>query len=759
MMGLSSAFIILLTTIAFSFTACEAPTGGSSSTLFSKNIVGSTISISSQTASPTPSVTDIPTAAPIPTATPAPTATPVPTATNMVASFPPTAAEQANLFATAKTSPHPRLLWGTQASDLLPFIQGKIQKGASTSSQVFNYYTQLKAYADKLVAGAAISDPRASGGTDILWTSRDAEERMTALSVMYRITGNVAYANAGLRDLTAIMSFTDWEPSDFLATAEMTYAASMGFDGFHDWLTPAFRTQLINAIYQKGWTPFSQQYVGALQLAPGVGWPNTVDNWNTVCNSAMLASALAVSGEVTAAQQPLLSQNITYAFNSLVTGVSEFYADGGFPEGSNYWSYANRYLVVLMSSFETSTGSDLALGNLPSIANTGYFITTLVSAPLAPVNNAATAPCGTVANYGDAPAMIGNQSAAFYYALRFGDPVLLQSAENLAASGLMLGEACDPSDPPNFGTASFLFEAQGEQRGLSPSANTQRALDQEFLGPTGMASLRGSWTDPMSASAFIKGGSVAQNHGHLNLGGVIFNWAGTQWISESPGENYGVPDYFVLPERWSLYRASTLGQSELSFCTLSGNGCNNAFSTPTADYCGLDQCSLSTSLDSYSLSSFNGNSLSFANLSPLLTTPQAGSVSLDLNADYANIQWTRTLKLGATTKYGNRTMLEISDSFATSSPSCFYAWTLQTSVPSAVVSKDGESVSLSDGLGHSVVIEKDPNEPQTAGTFNVQNIVLDSPQLPAGSLKRISYTGSCVTSGALKGLGFLIEPQ
>jgi hypothetical protein len=502
-----------------------------------------------------------------------------------------------------------------------------------------------------------------------------------------------------------------------------------------------------SALYNKGLVPYSSQYVSVQNSGPGIGWPNTEGNWNSVCNSALLAASLAIAGELSASQQTLLSQLTGWAFKSLVNGIDEIGLDGGFPEGTNYWSYANRYLTVLMSSFETATGSDLSLGNLSSIADSGNYMFSLIEAPLSPVTSSSEA-CGIGANFADAPSTIGNQSALFYYASRFNNSAYLAAAEG-----------CSTSNPPNFGSAAFLFEAQTEQKNMLPSSTTSKALDQQFAPVTGVVALHSSWSNPQAASAFFKGGSIEQEHGRLDLGGIIYDWAGTRWIEEPANDNYNLPGYFDATQRWTYYRNSTIGQSTLAFCTQSS--CSNSFLASTADFCGLTKCSSSGSFDAFALTSFNENTAASATFGALSTEAASGSVSLNLNGAHPGVaQWTRSVTLGASTKYGDRTNLNVKDTFSgTSSASCTYAWVAQTSVSSVQVASNGASVTLSDGKGHTVVIQKDPSQTVSAGSFHVQNIVLDSPQNIAATLKRISYEGTCTSSSSTYNLSFIVVPQ
>ena len=67
-------------------------------------------------------------------------------------------------------------------------------------------------------------------GPRLLSVSRDCLERIYALALAYRWTGDEKYAAKAREDLLQVCAFPDWNPSHFLDTAEMSHAVGIGYD-------------------------------------------------------------------------------------------------------------------------------------------------------------------------------------------------------------------------------------------------------------------------------------------------------------------------------------------------------------------------------------------------------------------------------------------------------------------------------------------------------------------------------------------------
>ncbi|EAY04735.1 DNA polymerase epsilon, catalytic subunit, putative [Trichomonas vaginalis G3] len=67
-------------------------------------------------------------------------------------------------------------------------------------------------------------------GSDLLGVSREALRRISYMSITYYLTKNQTLLERVEQELLNVCSFSDWHPSHFLDTAEMTTVVSIGLD-------------------------------------------------------------------------------------------------------------------------------------------------------------------------------------------------------------------------------------------------------------------------------------------------------------------------------------------------------------------------------------------------------------------------------------------------------------------------------------------------------------------------------------------------
>ena len=123
-------------------------------------------------------------------------------------------------------------------------------------------------------------------GRRLLDKSREALRRVFFLSYSWRMTSETRYLERAEKELLAVSSFSDWNPSHFLDVAEMTMAVSIGYDWLYKGLPEGSRKIVKEAIIEKGLKP---------SLDPKYNsWLIASHNWNQVCNAGMTYGALAV---------------------------------------------------------------------------------------------------------------------------------------------------------------------------------------------------------------------------------------------------------------------------------------------------------------------------------------------------------------------------------------------------------------------------------------------------------------------------------
>ncbi|MDR2773586.1 MAG: hypothetical protein LBC19_02380 [Tannerella sp.] len=131
---------------------------------------------------------------------------------------------------------------------------------------------------------------RVMTGKRLLSVSREAIRRIFYLSYAVRMTGEDKYRAKAEKEMLAISTFKDWNPSHFLDVAEMTMALAIGYDWLYDALPESSRRKIADAILAKGLDPALNSSNAWYLTAP--------HNWNQVCNAGITFGALAIGEDL-----------------------------------------------------------------------------------------------------------------------------------------------------------------------------------------------------------------------------------------------------------------------------------------------------------------------------------------------------------------------------------------------------------------------------------------------------------------------------
>ena len=187
---------------------------------------------------------------------------------------------------------------------------------------------------------------REMNGARLLDTSREILKRIFYLSYAFVTTEDMDYARRAEREMLAVSSFTDWSPTHFLDTAEIVLALAIGYDWLYNVLPVHSRSIIGTAIYEKG--------LRMTENSENAWFFSSSNNWNSVCNAAMLCGALATLERAPEYCKALIDKCI--GSNKLALAAYE--PDGVCPEGFGYWEYGASYQVMLAAALQSALGSD-----------------------------------------------------------------------------------------------------------------------------------------------------------------------------------------------------------------------------------------------------------------------------------------------------------------------------------------------------------------------------------------------------------------
>ena len=432
-----------------------------------------------------------------------------------------------------KMPPHPRLFLRPEQ------VRNRLREQLKTSMG--------EALAGRLRADADIllkmpPSTRLVKGRRLLEVSRRVLLRVTTLTAVWLFTGERCYADRALLEMEAAARFSDWNPSHFLDTAEMTAALAIGYDWLYPLLSERQRTEIGTAILEKGllasWPPRQAGW-----------WVNSRNNWSQVCHAGMVLGALAVAER----DLPLAAKTIRRALVQVPATMLRIYApNGAYAEGPGYWAYGTEFNALLIAALESALGSDFGLLSVPGFNRTGEFIAATV------------APTGKVFNYADCAERIGIEFARIWWANRFRRPDCFHSQIRRQFFDYT-GERLQPrlyreDDNLRLMPLALLYLDNLVEGSSRPPRSYFSGAEAE----TPIAVHRSSGEDD-ALYLGVKAGSPGSSHGHMDGGSFLIEADGVRWTCDLGINNYAkiekyVPDLWQRRPHSGRYRVFRIGR-------------------------------------------------------------------------------------------------------------------------------------------------------------------------------------------------------
>lgn len=365
-------------------------------------------------------------------------------------------------------------------------------------------------------------------GRRLLHISRAFLKRALFLGAAYRLTDNEAFAQKLTTEARAVADFSDWNPSHFLDTAEMSLGMAVVLDWIRPALSPETREILAAALLEKGlkagMTPNPQP------------WYFSGNNWNQVCFGGMLAAALVLRER----NPEMLDHYLGHAAARVWHALEAYAPDGAYVEGPGYWDYGTHFSVITIEMLRRHDGDDLGIARYPGFLESARYL------------YFTRGPSGLSFNFSDGEAALGFSPALFWFATECNDSQLAEMARERVHNG------------PE-------WSAEGESHRLAPLALLwHRAAQTEALpwplnwrarGANPLGVLRSSW-EPDALFFAIKGGKPSNNHGHMDVGSFVLDADGVRWAEDLGAQDYhsleqaglNIWDKSQASDRWKVFR-------------------------------------------------------------------------------------------------------------------------------------------------------------------------------------------------------------
>lgn len=422
----------------------------------------------------------------------------------------------------AVTDAHPRLFLTDSEFEI---IRGKTGISATLNALIMSRAEEISA---DLSPVQMVFD---ASGLRMLETSRLALERLLFCSYAYRYSKDKRYLDHATFDLRTVCNFSSWNADrHFLDAAEMALGVGIAYDWLFDELGDDDRSVIISALERNALDPAADEDIAWFYWSEG--------NWNQVCNAGLATAALAVYRD--SKSDSTAQRIITDAIWSNRKAMETIYSpEGCYAEGPNYWSYGNMFQAVLLSAFESATGSDQGLSSVEGFDKTAKY-KQLTYRP----NGNISRPNGHIFNYSDNIDELKPAYPLWYFAWKFGDWSLIDQELSLLSEGKY-------SDSSEFRLLPLLMmyalrmpdaglkplEEPGHAKKLkSPSDRTQTYIN--YGTPDRLDDLPLMMVKGSDFYLGIKGGSPTTNHAHMDGGSFVYDAFGKTWAIDPGRASY-----------------------------------------------------------------------------------------------------------------------------------------------------------------------------------------------------------------------------
>jgi hypothetical protein len=345
-----------------------------------------------------------------------------------------------------------------------------------------------------------------------LLAARTTQGRLLDLLVAHHVDANPAYRDRAIEELKGLVSWSTWTDPTLrsgladLCTAEAATAAAIGLDWLYEDLGEPDRLRVLHALRHKAIDPYNKA------VASGAWWYSCYHSWNAVINSGIGLAALALSDEEPPAQE---------AYHKAMGGLRNFFAalgrEGGWDEGTGYWGYAMRY-VLLLGEAAGRLVEDRSIYHMRGMDSTGLY----------PVY---FSPNGQAASFGDNPG-VPLLGAIYLLVRHYGQKELTWwldtyafhrdvSAADWSAAGLALLMRPTDADVP-----------------ASPDLRPLKVFNE-----IGWAAMADAWPRP-GLYAAIKAGDLSANHSQHDMNSIQVQVGGEMLLTDLGHAPY-TAEYFT----------------------------------------------------------------------------------------------------------------------------------------------------------------------------------------------------------------------
>lgn len=352
----------------------------------------------------------------------------------------------------------------------------------------------------------------------------EAWDRISELAMVYLVEGDTKYAERAWKEMENIIKLDNWIYV-LLDNSTTAMAVAVGYDWLYDYLTPERRKAALDAIKQKGLDIVTDIYRNPSIYASSGNPTGTTQtgaifnpmNHNSHNNMHYLVSAVAIADDNPEYSAYIISNALRASENVM----DLLFPDGGYYEGTGYWSYIGPKFALALSAMNSALGTMYGYDKTAGIQKTGYF-------PLYAQSSVGNIVYNDMYNY------VKTDDEEIYFLAK------IANDDNLKRLCIERGFK---------GKYLPLWYKPGE---LPKEGNSELTLDRQFRN-VDLVTMRDTWEGEQEIFAGMRTQEAQRSHQDAGSGGFALDALGVRWVTGLGKEDYGLYDYWNYTQRGTRY--------------------------------------------------------------------------------------------------------------------------------------------------------------------------------------------------------------
>ena len=411
---------------------------------------------------------------------------------------------------------HPQIMYNNEDFE-------RVKNLIETDSKFKEVFENVKLRLDKMLTQDVIEYNKNS--IELNTASKDI---IIDLIIMYKITNEEKYAERALKEIKNICSYPDWnEDNNFLNAADLSLAASFGYDMLYDYLTEEDKSLIKDTIITRGLNKEAEL------LEQGSWYDYEESNIGIITHLSMLFASFSIADN----DNIELTSDISSKVLKIIPNIlNMYYKDGSNQEGPMYWLYSMESLMCGHTAIENVLGINRPFSEVLNLSKLEEYELYSVS------KNGSF-------SYADSEA---NLLASY--------PSVWLSNLNNSTTGMKYFDWM-------FNTSLYAkgYDLMWYRTDLyNASLETDFNLD-KYFDRTQVVTMKSDFKSN-GIFASLKGGTTGVNHGDLDIGTFVYDNLGIRWAVDLGAEKYSLYGIGVNGQggvRWRYYRKRAEGHNTL----------------------------------------------------------------------------------------------------------------------------------------------------------------------------------------------------